>query len=314
MRLLKVLDRWFRPLAFVAALSGLGVALYAERGGIAAYPWRLSWPAFAGAVLLFATAPLAGAAVFWIVLQGMTGRTPFASSARVWMRGFIARYVPSGALTMAVRLRARNRLRATVKEIWRATLAEQLVAAVGGAAASTAAFGLAGDGIPLAAPLLLACGLGAAILVVRRRRALLSATAVACGSWVATGPAAWLIVTAMTPHAPSALSMTGAYAFAWLLGFVVVFAPSGLGVREATLIALLSPDLGIAAATLVAVTLRLASTLGDLLALFVVEAATRQARSSSAGTGSTRSDEGADPVVPHGAGSYRPNVNRRRTA
>jgi uncharacterized membrane protein YbhN (UPF0104 family) len=59
-----------------------------------------------------------------------------------------------------------------------------------------------------------------------------------------------------------------------MLGFVIVLAPSGLGVREATFVALLGPQVGVAAATLVAVTLRLANTIGDLLAFSVVEALT----------------------------------------
>ena len=43
--------------------------------------------------------------------------------------------------------------------------------------------------------------------------------------------------------------LLGAYTFAWLAGFVVPFAPSGLGVREATLIALVAPVVGVAPAT-----------------------------------------------------------------
>jgi hypothetical protein len=297
-RLLRAVERVFRPLALIGAVGGLGAALYAERGGIAAYPWRLSWPAFAGAVLLFAAGPLAGAAVFRILLHDLTGQTPIAASARVWTRAFLARYLPSGALTMAVRLRGRAQLRATAGQIWRATLVEQLVGVIGGAVAATVALVVAHAHVPPAAPFLLGGALLAAVVIVRRRRTVALASIVGCGAWVTTGAAAWLIVTAMTPSAPGIFFVTGTYAFAWLIGFVVVFAPSGLGIREATLIALLSPQLGTGPATLVAVTLRLANTVGDLLAFSVVEAAVALAPSSSAGSGSTPKDHGAPPVVP----------------
>jgi len=88
------------------------------------------------------------------------------------------------------------------------------------------------------------------------------------------GAAAWLVVSALTPTRPNPFEVAGAYAFAWTLGFVIVLAPSGLGVREATFIALLGSKVGVAPATLVAVALRLASILGELLAFGLVEVAT----------------------------------------
>jgi uncharacterized membrane protein YbhN (UPF0104 family) len=53
----------------------------------------------------------------------------------------------------------------------------------------------------------------------------------------------------------------------------VPFAPSGLGVREATLIALLAPSLGVGPATALTVGLRLANVAGDFLAIGMIEAA-----------------------------------------
>src|SRR5437870_7098474 len=109
----KAFERIFRPLALVCAVGGIGAALYAERSGIGTYPWRLSWPSFLVAVLLFACSPFAAAAAFQIVLHALTGRTRIAETTSVWMRAFIARYVPSGTLTIAIRLRGRARLQAT---------------------------------------------------------------------------------------------------------------------------------------------------------------------------------------------------------
>lgn len=70
----------------------------------------------------------------------------------------------------------------------------------------------------------------------------------------------------------SALSLwglSGAFAAAWILGFLVPGASAGLGVREAVLVALLSPALEPHVALELALVLRLATTVGDV-ALFGV--------------------------------------------
>lgn len=58
--------------------------------------------------------------------------------------------------------------------------------------------------------------------------------------------------------------ITGAYAISWVIGFLAVFVPSGLGVREAVMIALLSPVLGPTAITL-SIATRLIFTAGEAL-------------------------------------------------
>ncbi len=57
--------------------------------------------------------------------------------------------------------------------------------------------------------------------------------------------------------------LTGVYAAAWVLGFLVPGAPAGLGVREAVLLAALGPLYGAATAVGLAVALRVITTFGD---------------------------------------------------
>jgi glycosyltransferase 2 family protein len=59
----------------------------------------------------------------------------------------------------------------------------------------------------------------------------------------------------------------GTFALSWVAGFVVPFAPAGLGVREGVMIALLSPTLDAATALKVVVAFRISTTTGDLLGL-----------------------------------------------
>jgi uncharacterized membrane protein YbhN (UPF0104 family) len=93
-----------------------------------------------------------------------------------------------------------------------------------------------------------------------------------CVGWIVAGAAAWILVDAVSPSTPELAFLTGAYALAWLTGFVVPFAPSGLGVREATLAGLLAPQFGLGPATTIAVALRFSNIVGDLLVVAAVEA------------------------------------------
>ena len=61
------------------------------------------------------------------------------------------------------------------------------------------------------------------------------------------------------------LLATGGFAFAWCVGFLVVFAPAGAGVRDVVLVAILSPTLGVGNATAVALVSRVLLTVADLI-------------------------------------------------
>jgi glycosyltransferase 2 family protein len=59
------------------------------------------------------------------------------------------------------------------------------------------------------------------------------------------------------------LLSTGAYALAWVVGFLVVIAPAGVGAREAMLVVALSPVMPASAATAVALLSRFVMTAAD---------------------------------------------------
>jgi uncharacterized membrane protein YbhN (UPF0104 family) len=70
----------------------------------------------------------------------------------------------------------------------------------------------------------------------------------------------------------------GAFAIAWLAGLVAVYAPGGLGVREAVLVALLSSRIGAANALVLAATSRLIFILADVVLAGAATAALRRGR------------------------------------
>jgi hypothetical protein len=86
-------------------------------------------------------------------------------------------------------------------------------------------------------------------------------------AWCLIGLATWTVARSLDPHAPL-LGVATAAAASWLVGFLAVPVPGGVGVREATFVAL-APTLapGVAATTAVAV--RVAFVLVDSVAAFV---------------------------------------------
>lgn len=91
----------------------------------------------------------------------------------------------------------------------------------------------------------------------------LAASAWALGTWVAWGAQLWLLLAALGATV-SPLVATGAFAAAWLIGFAVLPAPAGAGVREAVLVALLVPFVPTGAALTIALVSRLLLTIADL--------------------------------------------------
>lgn len=113
---------------------------------------------------------------------------------------------------------------------------------------------------------------------------------------LATGAQVWLLSADLAHVGLRDLpAVTGAYAFAWAVGFLVVIAPAGLGVREAALVAALSPLMSASAGLAIALVSRMLMTAADLLtaggALLVrkrrhwVEAGERSAAPVATGSG-----------------------------
>lgn len=90
-------------------------------------------------------------------------------------------------------------------------------------------------------------------------------TLVAITSWLVIGAGFHILLLSVDPTVGfSWFESTGRYVAAWVAGFLVVFAPAGLGVREATLTLALTPALGGATA--------LAFSLGSRVWWAIVEA------------------------------------------
>ncbi|WP_232831922.1 lysylphosphatidylglycerol synthase domain-containing protein [Nocardiopsis sp. FIRDI 009] len=128
-------------------------------------------------------------------------------------------------------------------------------------------------------------------------RAMAAAVAWTLAAWVPLGAHVWVLTWAVGGDPVRSFGpAVGAYALAWTLGLLVVFAPAGLGVREAVLVVALAPVVDAGAALVVAVLSRLVMTVADVAWAGLSLPLSRTARSAS-----TRTPGPPDaPVHPYG--------------
>jgi hypothetical protein len=108
-------------------------------------------------------------------------------------------------------------------------------------------------------------------------RVVLHALAWALFSWLFNGLQIWLLADRFGgPAGKTILLSLGGYAFAWCVGFVVVIAPAGAGIRDPLIIAALAPAIGYNPALAVMLVSRAVNTISDLLMAAIAFAGLRR--------------------------------------
>ena len=226
------------------------------------------------------------------LVEALTGHR-INGGLRAFVYTWLGRYVPGTLPYHAARLMLADRL-GTTKRAVAASIGYESILIIGSAAfvgvtGVLVGFGAhASDGfLYLLAGLLLCClpvGLHPRILVPVTNRFLRLArhqplasdsllsprqTALMFGGYAAVyalnGVGFYLVTLALNQHVNPILAV-GAYNLAGVIGIVVLFVPSGLGVREAALVALLSGALPPEQALLAAGLARVVATVADLTA------------------------------------------------
>src|SRR2546430_412341 len=94
-----------------------------------------------------------------------------------------------------------------------------------------------------------------------------------CASWIVAGTAFYILLLALWPAAPFVAwpICIGIYAIAWDIGFVSFITPSGLGIREAAIVALfaLALPLPTGLASIMALLSRLVSTIAEVVCVSI---------------------------------------------
>jgi hypothetical protein len=292
----KLAQRWFGWIAATATAVGVVIAVRSQWDAIVSLDWGRSWGVTVLAALAFAVPPLVQAAAFWVSLRLLGVRAPVPETALVWGRAFVVRYAPSGALSVVYRVRERERLGATREQVLLATAYEHLGSLAAGALVCLSSFLLAGGAPPLlglaialpvaalaiatrprfSAPLMrrLASHLGLEEPPLLRGRQLAAVVGINTVGWLGTAGAVHLLVAGLAPGSPPSVAwLTGTYAVGYLVGFVVPFLPGGLGAREGALAAVYAARFGAAVATALVLTIRLVTTLGEVVAVGLIELA-----------------------------------------
>ncbi|MDT8435304.1 MAG: lysylphosphatidylglycerol synthase domain-containing protein [Gemmatimonadota bacterium] len=288
----------------VLSLAFLG-ALWARQGGelgrlradLAAAGWRLR-PGWALASLGPGILSLFVMGRVWVgIFRRLGGSCGTAEGIRVWMTTNLGRYVPGKVWQLAgLAAYMRERRGAGAAALAAAALFQVLVLGTGAAVALASLGGTPGGAwMRVGAAALVVAGLGLLLrpapavrlarLLARRfgegetaalarsgPRALWSGGAALVAAWLLQGVGLWLLWRGVGgPADPGPWRFAGLFAAAYLAGYLALFAPGGLVVREGALAGLLvaTGPVSLAPAAAFAAVARLWSTAAELGALGV---------------------------------------------
>ncbi len=224
------------------------------------------------------------------VMRSVGLDAPLTEASAVFLVSQAGKYVPGAiwpvvAQTEFARTHGVSRARAMTGSLVAMAVGVVMAAVVGVAALAVFAPGTLLDyWWALALAVLLAVTLVPAVLerlldialrVLRRKaeppriegRALLASALWSALNWAALGVHAWVLLRALGSDDANLGIATGAFAVAWLVGFVIVIAPAGVGPREIALVALLAGAATEPQALALALLSRFSMTLADAVGL-----------------------------------------------
>jgi uncharacterized membrane protein YbhN (UPF0104 family) len=265
---------------------------------------RIAWLSLVGAFALTAVGIGASGYIWLLILRWLGVRTR-PRWAGIFFQAQLAKYIP-GTLWQYAGRAALARAHGIPLRAVGISLPTELGSSLVAAAALSSLL-LGGWGIPLATVVL-----GAGVLAGRRlgsdstvnswQAGLRAGTAAAplfAAAWLVIGSGFWLTARALVGVPVGDLLLyIGAFSAAWVVGVVAVYAPGGIGVREAMLVAILHGRIGSADALVVAAASRIMMALIDLCAAALGAMLLRGDRSVSV---STSHGGGLPPDAPTGS-------------
>jgi hypothetical protein len=228
---------------------------------------------------VLAAAGTAAGGLIWLTILEFLGLRTQRRWAGLFFQAQLGKYIPGSVWQYASRAAVARTNGIPVRAVG-ISLPVEFVAA-GSGAGLTAAFlvGWWGAAVVAGAGMLLVAALRLAPHGRPAVRATVAATVLYLPVWLLLGGSFWLCARGLlaVPGRDLALYI-GAFAVAWLAGLVAVYAPGGIGVREAVLVALLSSRIGAADALVVAAVSRLILILVDVLLAGAATATLRRGR------------------------------------
>jgi uncharacterized membrane protein YbhN (UPF0104 family) len=227
---------------------------------------RVGWRWLLGAVALGACA-IIGSAFIWLeILRGL-GAWPRARLSGIFLQAQLGKYVPGSIWQYAGRSALAGAQGVPLRVVGKSLPIELGATIFAGAAFSILLlgwWGLVGVAAILGAAALAASFFHKDRIMVRTAA---RATLLYAATWPFIGLSFWMTARAFV-HVPvgDLPVYTGAFAAAWIVGLLAIYAPGGLGVREAMLVAILRSRIGSADAVVIAAASRGVFTLVDLSA------------------------------------------------
>lgn len=277
-----------RAAFLLVALVLLVLTVVRERVALAAAVDRLAWPDLLASALLVLVG-LGAQMLSWraLFVGSEVGVLPLPVAGRIYYLGQLGKYVPGSVWAVVAQAELGRDHRVTRARSAVVALGALVVLVVVGTVVGVAglASGSSGSlraywwvllavpvGVALLWPPVFARIVQLAFRLARRSgevpavapRGLLRSSGWALVMWLAFGAHAVVLVRGLGQDAPGAVATAvGAFALAWVVGFVVVIAPAGAGPREAALVLALAPVLSTADALVVALVSRVLMVLGD---------------------------------------------------
>ena len=250
----------------------------------------------------FAALYFAGLAIGWALLLVHVGQhqavVPLHKGARIWLMSMVTRYVPGNIWHILSRVALANHLGVSKTRVLASATIEQMLTILG--ALAVVILTLPGWSLLLTNAqlgstititlLLLPMGLlgmhprifGALLtwISIRLKRpdiawnyqysTLLKILSVFVAANVCAGVSLAVVLAGLTPIQLADLPLIlGSAALAWVIGYLSFLTPSGLGVREGVLTALLVQVYPLPVAIVASLLFRIVSTLGELVAVFI---------------------------------------------
>ena len=240
--------------------------------------------------LILALIGLAAGALAWRTLLSDVGvPLPLGTTTRVFFVGQIGKYLPGGVWPLLAQMELGRDAGAGRRQVGAVAVVVMAVNVVTGLLVAVACLPFTSSsalhragwllillpvGLALLHPRMLSRLIGRALRLLRREpleqpptmRGVVAAVGWSLVMWAAFGAHLYVLADPLAEagHRMPLLA-TGGYALAWVVGFLVVIAPSGAGVREAMLVLALAPALPAGEAIAVALLSRVVMTIGDLL-------------------------------------------------
>jgi glycosyltransferase 2 family protein len=291
-----------RPVRWGFVLAAVGLAAYAiakHWAQITAALGQLGFLSVAAALVSVVIAQVFTALMWRTLLSSLGSPLPVGAAARILFIGQLGKYLPGSIWPVLAQMELGKAHKVPRSRSASASVLVMLLTLIVGLLVAVVTLPFAAGPMPyrwalLITPVLLVMlhpkvlnSIIARLLRLARQapleapltgRALSRALGWAVGVWICYGLQIWILATRLgAPPGKTALIALGGFAFAWSIGFVIIFAPAGAGVRDVLLLLVLRPVLSTADATAVVLVSRVLLTAGDLL---TAAAATRLGRRS----------------------------------